>query len=218
LNLFEGREALTERDSPSAGSFRTAPSRIVSEERLVMEVKTVGEIMVPLDQYPVLKDSDTLRHAIDIMQQSSTMGEFKGIPRVALVFDELNILVGLLRRRDILRGLEPQFLLHEELDYRKKLWDVQIDPNLSELSWEQLVAGIREQADRLVTEVMIPIKLWISADDHIMKAIYEMVDNSLSILPVLKGDSIVGVVRSVEVFQEAARLVTGPIATHQKDG
>ncbi|OHB72511.1 MAG: hypothetical protein A2V70_00895 [Planctomycetes bacterium RBG_13_63_9] len=113
----------------------------------------------------------------------------------------------MLRRRDIMRGLEPRFLLSGSLDYRRKLFDVDIDPNLSELSYDKMVAGIRKRAGRLVKDYMIPIKATIDHDDHIMKAMSEMVDQNTSLLPVLRNDSIIGVVRSVDVLHEIAILL-----------
>jgi len=143
------------------------------------------------------------------MQDACEIGDeqWRGLPRVLLVFNDENVLVGLLRRRDIMRGLEPNFLRHKEMDYRKKLWDVQIDPNLSEISYEKMIEGICEQTAIEVSTLMRPINAWVDCNDHMMKAIYEMVDNNLSILPVLDGDKVVGVLRSVEVFREAAEFV-----------
>jgi predicted transcriptional regulator len=45
-----------------------------------------------------------------------------------------------------------------------------------------------------------------------MKVIYEMVDNNLSLLPVLKAGKVVGVVRSVGVLHEVAKIL------HSKTG
>jgi len=174
-----------------------------------MEMKRVEEYMVDLDSYPQIKDTATLMEAIEVMDKFADPENHKnkGIPRMLLVFDHANILVGMLRRRDLFRGLEPKFLLHRELDYRKKLFDVQIDPNLSEMSPEQMMSGAKEQAKSPVTDVMRPVKMYVNHDDHVLKAIYEMVDHNVSVLPVLNGDRVLGVVRSVEVFQELARLL-----------
>ena len=179
-----------------------------------MEMKYVEEFMVDLGSYPHIKDDCTLEEAIKVMRQfeDPLNHKNKGIPRMLLVFDQANILVGILRRRDIFRGLEPKFLLHKELDYRKKLFDVQVDPNLSEMSPEQMMSGIKEQAKRPVTDVMHPVKIWVNHNDHVLKAIYEMVDHNISLLPVLKGDRVLGVLRSVEVFQELARILLGDLA------
>lgn len=131
------------------------------------------------------------------------------LPRVSLVFDDdFSDLLGLLRRRDIMRGLEPSFLVGGSLDYRRKLFDVKIDPNLSELSHDKIIARIRKRADRLVGEFMLPIKATIDCDDHIMKAMNEMVDQNTSLLPVLEDDRVVGVVRSVDVLSEIALIVS----------
>ena len=173
-----------------------------------MEIKRIGEVMIPIDKYPHVNDSCTLCEAIKIMEQSAlSMFGRKSLPRVLLVFDADEKLEGILRRRDILRGLEPHFLVSKPLEYRKKLFDVKIDPNLSELSFDKVIKGIKENANRTVKEVMQPIIMTVDYDDRIMKAIYEMVDNNLSLLPVLKNDEVVGVVRSVELLREAADLL-----------
>jgi predicted transcriptional regulator len=54
---------------------------------------------------------------------------------------------------------------------------------------------------------MQPIKVTLKHDDHLLKIIYEMVENNLSMIPVLKDGSVVGVVRSVDVLEEVAQLV-----------
>ena len=55
---------------------------------------------------------------------------------------------------------------------------------------------------------MVPIKATIPYDDHIMKVIYEMVDQNTSLLPVLKGDNLVGAVRSVDLLNDIAIMIT----------
>lgn len=174
-----------------------------------MNEKLVQEIMVPLEQYPCIPDTLTLGDAIMEMAVQILREKQLTLPRVAMVFDEsLTDLRGMLRRRDIMRGLEPQFLVGGSLEYRRKLFNVDIDPNLSELSYDKMVAGIRKRAHRLVREFMIPIRATINYDDHIMKAMNEMVDQNVSLLPVLKDDTVVGVVRSVDVLSEIALIVS----------
>ena len=54
---------------------------------------------------------------------------------------------------------------------------------------------------------MQPIVATINHDDHLMKAVSEFVQYDLALLPVLKDDKVVGVVRTVGVFEELAKLV-----------
>ncbi len=173
-----------------------------------MEKVLVGDIMIPLEDYPHMQDSCTLRQAIEIIEKSQLERHGrKSLPRVLLVFNEKSELLGTVRRRDILRGLEPEFLLQEPISYRRKLFDVKIDPDLSELSFDKVISGVRERANRPVSEVMLPILATVDYQDHIIKVIYEMNMHNVSILPVLKDSRVVGVVRTVEIVHVIAESI-----------
>ena len=174
----------------------------------ILEVKRAADLMISLDEYPHIPHWFTLKQAIVEMEKSELEVEGrKSLPRIILVFDDQYQLMGTARRRDIMRGLEPKFLTSRSMEYRKKLFDVKVDPNISELSYDKLMKGIRERAERPISEVMLPIKETVDYDDHLAKVIYEMVDNNLSLLPVMKEGKVVGVIRSVDVFHEVAKMV-----------
>jgi hypothetical protein len=166
--------------------------------------------MVPLEEYPSIPNTLTLGGAIAEMSVQILRKGQASLPRVALVFDERSgDLLGMLRRRDVMRGLEPSFMLSGSQEYERKLFNVDVDPNLAELPHDKFVAGIRKRASRPVSEFMIPIKATINHDDHIMTAICEIVDQNTSLLPVLKDNSVIGVVRSVELLDELALIIDG---------
>ena len=174
-----------------------------------MDNVRVCDVLIPLDKYPHLPYWFTLRQAMAEMEGARL--EIRGqtsLPRMILVFDEKYQLMGMARRRDILRGLEPTFLRDKPIEHRKKLWDVQVDPGLSELSWGSVVdAVVKLASDTPISEVMLPIEATVDYDDHIVRVIYEMNKHNLSRLPVLQDGRIVGVVRSVDVFHEIAKIV-----------
>ena len=173
-----------------------------------MEVKRAGDLMIPLDEYPHIPYWFTLRQTIAELENSVLEIEGrKSLPRAVLVFDEKYQLMGTARRRDILRGLEPEFLTDKSLSARKEMFSYKVDPNLSELSYEHLLGDIRKQAERPVGDVMQPVVASVDFDDHMIKVIYEMVEHNLSLLPVMKEKKVVGVVRSVDLIQEAARFL-----------
>jgi CBS-domain-containing membrane protein len=177
-----------------------------SENENVM--RRVGEIMIPLEEFPHLPVWSTLLEAVAMIHSAELEARGrKSLPRVILLFDLDGSIAGTVRRRDLMRGLEPKFLVSQPLEYRLKLFDVAADPNLAELSFDKMVKGIREQTGRPVTDVMRPIIRTIDFDAHLMKAVYEMVSHGLSILPVLQKNKVVGVVRTVDVFHELAELV-----------
>ena len=81
-----------------------------------MKDKVVGDIMVPVDEYPCIPDTLTIGDAVIQMTVQISKSKHLSLPRVALVFDEdFNDLRGFLRRRDIMRGLEPGFLISGSL-------------------------------------------------------------------------------------------------------
>jgi len=173
-----------------------------------MTAKRAGELMIPLDRYPHIPHWFTLRQAIAELRASEieVQGR-KSLPRAVLVFNKTYELLGMVRRRDILRGLEPNFLAGEAMAYRRQLFDVNVDPNLSDLSSERMVKSFREQSERPVSDVMLPITVTLDYDDNLMKIIYDMVKNDLSLVPVLKDGRVVGVVRSVDVLHEISDIV-----------
>ena len=172
-------------------------------------MKRIREVMVPVDQYPSVRDTDTLGQAIAVISAAELDMEGRvSQPRLLLVFDAIDVLVGYARRRDIMRGLEPQFLVNQPLKYRKMDFAVPADPNLSELPYDRTVSRIRQQANRPVSDVMLPIPTIIDADDHLMKAIHEMVTMNLYLIPVIHEKKLVGVVRSVDMIHELAQLLS----------
>jgi CBS domain-containing protein len=182
-----------------------------NNQNKALETKRVSEIMIPLRDYPIVYIDQTLKDAMREMEicQIEFLGK-KTAPRIILVFDLSDQLVGVARRRDIMRGLEPDFLVSKPLSVRKNLFDVQLDPNLSEMSYDRLLKGVFEHSKRPISDVMLPVVATIHHDDHIIKAIYEMVDRNQSLLPVLKDERVVGVLRSVDVFREFSRYILDP--------
>jgi predicted transcriptional regulator len=171
-----------------------------------LESLTAEELMIPLDKYPHIPYWFTLRQAIVELENSEIeIGGRKSLPRVVLVFDEKYRLMGMARRRDILKGLEPHYLTAGAYEGQRKLFDVEVDANLSDISREKLLNHIKQRAESPVGEFMTPIARTVEHGDNIIKIIDEMVKNDLDLLPVMKDDKVAGVVRSVDVFHNIAR-------------
>ena len=84
---------------------------------------------------------------------------------------------------------------------------MEVDPDLTVLSAENLIKGIQEQAERSVREVMLPIVTTAEVKDNLIKLIYEMGVHNISLIPVLEEGKVVGVVRTVDILYELAQLV-----------
>lgn len=173
-----------------------------------METQRVGDITIPLEAYPHVPCWYTLLQVIEAMEKAQIdfLGR-KSLPRVVLVFDLDSSVHGMVRRRDILRGLEPGFSTRKRLDYHQSHFDVRIDPNLTELAYDRLAKGVMERAKQPVSDVMIPFEETVDYTDHIMTVVAKMVQHDLSLIPVLKDKKVVGVVRSVDVFHVVTRTL-----------
>jgi CBS-domain-containing membrane protein len=170
--------------------------------------KKSGDLMIPLDSYPHIPYWFTLRQAMAELENSQLeIDGLKSLPRFVLVFDEKYNLMGMVRRRDILGGLQPDMSATGSKDFQRKFINIEVDPNLMEMSPDFLFKNIRKRAEQPVSKVMIPISHTVDYEDHIMKVIHEMVTYDLSMIPVLCIGEVVGVIRSVDVFHEMARYV-----------
>lgn len=173
-----------------------------------MEIKRAGEIMIPLEEYPHIPYWFTLRQAageLDQLEIGTDRSKYQ--PRVVLVFDEDQQLVGMLRRQDILRGLATESLVAKILGYRRRILSEEASTDQMERSSVKLLKSMREGASRPVSDVMLPIKAPVHYEDSVVKAIYEMIDQKVILLAVLKEEKVVGVVEIVELFHEVARMV-----------
>ena len=71
-------------------------------------LKKAGELMIPLEKYPHVPYWFSLRQAVAIMEKTKLNPDMPGsssLARFVLVFNETYKLLGITRRRDILRGL-----------------------------------------------------------------------------------------------------------------
>lgn len=159
--------------------------------------KSVRELMVDVFEFPHIPYWFTIRQAIGIVKKSLIGSEKCHQPMAVLVFDEKYNLLGTVGLKELLRGLEPRFLkattakaqvLPEDESGLALVWDTLFD------------SKTREMAERPLSEVMVPAKVFVRPDDPVTKAAYLMVHNDLALLPVLDGKKFVGVVRLVEVF------------------
>jgi len=171
--------------------------------------KKAEDIMIPIDRYPNIFSDVTLRQAMAEFEHAylNVDGEMS-LPRALLVIDKNYSLIGIVRRRDILQGLEPDFMKHIPHHHQKELIDIEGDPNLVLLSSGRVIKTMHSHADKMrIADIMQPVTDKVQYNDHIAQIIYIMVKKDLNLLPVMKNRQVIGVVRSVDVFHEVAHLL-----------
>lgn len=158
--------------------------------------------MVRLHDYPHARHSQTLAEAAKLLTQGAIeTGDVTSMPRVLLVFDDDDQLLGCVRRRDILRGIEPAF--DEALDTAHPEAHVQpeIDPNLADLIPTLAPEWLSRRLARPVGDVVHELRAQVDAGDSLTKVARELVGQDTHIAVVLDAGSVVGVVRTLDVLR-----------------
>lgn len=165
--------------------------------------RSIREIYVPLAEYPHVGAGASLRDAFAALREGLSAGRRY---RHVLVLNERRELTGILGMRDILRGLMPDYLRSQALSHHAQ-GPVPDFPSLTLIWAETFSAQCKEAARRPVREFMGLVPARVSIDDPITKAAYLMVIHDISMLPVTEGAELAGVVRMIDVFNQAAHAV-----------
>ena len=168
------------------------------------------DLMVPADKYPSATADCSLREAARLLSDwHIDMHASVSMPRILLLMDEEGQLVSMVRRRDILRGLAPSFLVASFSDHPEAMFDVDVDPNLTEMLSDRAEEKLRRKAETQVSEIAHPIPASLAADDSLIKVVQVMVRHDQSMVPVLDEDGhVIGVVRTVEVLESVYKSLS----------
>ncbi|MDI6905944.1 MAG: hypothetical protein QMC81_00465 [Thermoanaerobacterales bacterium] len=148
----------------------------------------VRDLVTPLDAFGRIPIGAKLKDAVRAAGQAAS--------RAVVVDDPGGRPIGVLPLRGLFEILQPRFA-------RVSDWWVP-------LFWEGLLAERCAQADAIsIEEVVIPLRaVAVQAEDTVMHVLYTMHKAKLDVLPVLEGDSLIGLVEAGRLFDEVARLVT----------
>jgi predicted transcriptional regulator len=152
--------------------------------------KKVRDLMLPLAECPMVALDDTVQDAVNVLRQSAPAGH-----QCILVVDDKRQPVGMVSSRNLLKALNPDFLVIEN-------WSLPI-------FWQGFLPDrCREQAKKKVRELMRSFELMtVEADDPLTKAVHIMVDHNVGTLPVMNKGAVVGLIRITEVFNEISSLI-----------
>ena len=166
--------------------------------------KVVKDVMTGIFEYPHVPYWFSISQAIRIVKVSFLSSKKYPDPMAVLVFDEKYNLMGTLTLKDILRGLEPQFL-----KTRAKAQVAEEDESALSLIWDTLFKkGAKDLAEKPVSEIMATAKYFVEPGDPLTKAAYLMLHHDLVLLPVLENKKkFIGLVRMIEVFDEISNAV-----------
>ena len=130
-------------------------------------------------------------------------------PRYVLILDKHDRLVGIVNRRDLLRGLVPHFAAAEKARERLRgLVSLGEEPLDASIDWASLFSRTAiKAAARPIRSAMIPIQGKVNVEDSLSRVITTMIQHKVDVVPVMDGDKLAGVVLMTDVFDIAAQFI-----------
>jgi len=178
-----------------------------------MRSKSVRDVMLSLEDYPVVPASATLLDAFHALQQAQESVEGTRQPhRAVLVIDAKGAIAGKVGHLAFLRGLEPNYRRlgnHEALSHAGLSEEFLSSVMESYRLWSDGPEELRQRARTTpVVEVMTPATVHVPEDAPLARAVHELIiHQTLSILVTRRGE-VVGILRLSDVFEVMFELLT----------
>jgi signal-transduction protein with cAMP-binding, CBS, and nucleotidyltransferase domain len=174
-----------------------------------MDNKTAGDLMVSLDEYPVIDASASVLDAVMLLDESRRKMDSGRQPfQAVLVSDEKGRIVGKLGQLAILKSLEPSRKIFDQRDLTK----AGVSESIVKAALDQMRAFQNEfsdmcrgVADSPVSSAMHPFNEHIDIAAPVREVIHYMVEwQTLSIL-VTENNQPVGLVRLSDLCDEVIK-------------
>jgi CheY-like chemotaxis protein len=173
---------------------------------VVTEEKRVSDVMVPLEEYTILRGEQTIKEAIEALRESftskfTTSRIMETGHRSLLVIDERKQVQGILAITDLLSAIMPPYLsapkpaTADSIQYSPMFWKGMFRREIKKLGTKK------------IKDIMSPAPLSVEADDNLMTAAYTMQMNNARRMAVMKEGKVVGVIREQDLFFEMERIL-----------
>jgi cytidylate kinase len=171
-----------------------------------------SDVMLRPERYPNCRLSCTIREAIVALSASAVKLQdgYIMLPRYVLVLDDDDRLVGVVSRRELLKGLIPH--LHEDREAAAHIKElVPFGGNMpTEMSirWTSLFSRSAIQASTApIQSVMVPIKGTVQIDDTLSTVVSTMLFHGVDLVAVVDGEKVAGVVLMTNIFDVIAQFI-----------
>jgi CBS domain-containing protein len=173
---------------------------------------TARDVMLPPERYPNCRLSCTIREAIVALSASAVKLQdgYIMLPRYVLVLDNDDRLVGVVSRRELLKGLIPHLRDDRETEaHIKELvpFGGSMPSDLT-IRWTSLFSRLAIEASTTpIQSVMVPIKGTVQVDDSLSTVISTMLHHGVDLVAVLDGEKVAGVVLMTNIFDIIAQFI-----------
>jgi len=175
-------------------------------------MKTIKEIMLPLSEYAVVSEEDTLLDALLALDQAQiNLPPDRQPHRAVLVKNKQGKIVGKLGHLSFLKALEPKYSILGDVSQLAKsgLSSEFIESMMENYRfWQEKPTEVRDRASHMkIKRVMKPVNENIDENSTIAEAVHRMVMwQTLSIL-VTRDNQVMGILRLSDLFTEISEYV-----------
>lgn len=142
----------------------------------------VSKLMYPPNQWPILRGEADVRYAIMVLRIVTEDRKLDHGRSTPLVLDDNGKLLGFVHLTDLLRNVRH---LCEKADAPCEL----------------------DKATTRIKDLTTPFAGSVTAEDSILKALDIMIDNGVSLVPVMKDGRLEGIIKLSDIFDTVAALL-----------
>jgi CBS domain-containing protein len=174
--------------------------------------KYVIDVMLPLEEYAVVSENDTLYDAFIALDQAQLkLPKGRQKHRAVLVKDKNDQIVGKLGHLGFLKALEPGYKDLGQLDIVSKAgltkeFITSMMKNF-ELLQDDLPEILKKTKSIKIKDVMRPMTEQVDVNDTINEAIHKIIMWQVLSCLVTKGGKVVGILRISDLFDEVSRTI-----------
>jgi CBS domain-containing protein len=181
-----------------------------------MKITTVGDLMVPLEEYATVSEEAILFEAVMTLEQAQERLDrkrYKYLHRAILVYDKNRKVVGKISQLDVLKALEPKYATMETVEgiSRGGFSPELLKSILADLSlWDKPLKNICGKAARVKVKEFMHIPTegeYIEETASLEEAMHMLVMGRHQSLLVTRSGDIVGILRLTDVFMEIFRMM-----------
>lgn len=176
-----------------------------------MKAKNVKEVMIPLSDYAIVSEEETLANAIKKLKQAQKDTKLRHKHRAVLVYDKGNNITGKVSIFDVLKALEPKYRQFEHSDNDGSIGLSRFGFNNEFLNslldnfnlWDETLEELVKKASQLkVKDIMYtPGKgEYVDEESQLSEAVHQFILGCHQSLLVLKKDKVIGILRLADIF------------------
>ena len=156
----------------------------------------VKGLVIPMKRFPHVTEDKNLNEAAKVLREHTCGAEQRMRYSEMLVTNANQELVGRVNIQSIVKGLDPN-MAQMFKGYEGKPGEF---PNLAILWGDSFFNECNIRFNKNIKEFMTDLPTPVKEEESAMKALSIMLAHNETVLPVLSGDAVIGVIRLEEIF------------------